>query len=80
MYTITSIARYLIGISNFLDLRTEVKWYEHFQIDNKIFRCCHSLNRIEMDFIETEVGTLSWVPLLLKLTLMHLYQYTVQIS
>ena len=80
MYTITSIARYLIGISNFLDLRTEVKWYEHFQIDNKIFRCCHSSNRIEMDFIETEVGTLSWVPLLLKLTLMHLYQYTVQIS
>ena len=37
-------------------------------------------NRIEMDFIETEVGTLSWVPILLKFTLMHLYQYTVQIS
>ena len=37
-------------------------------------------NRIEMDFIETEVGTLSWVPLLLKFTLMHLYQYTVQTS
>ena len=66
MYSITSIARYLIGI--------EVKWHEHFQIDNKIFRCCHSSNRIEMDFIETEVGTLIWVPLLLKFTLMHLYQ------
>ena len=74
------MAQYLSGISNFLDLQTEVKWSEHFQIDNKIFRCCHSSNRIEMDFIETEVGTLSWVPLLLKLTLMHLYQYTVQIS
>ena len=57
MYSITSIARYLSGISNFLDLRTEVKWSEHFQIDNKIFRCCHSSNRIEMDYIETEVGT-----------------------
>ena len=80
MYSITSIARYLSGISNFLDLRTEVKWSEHFQIDNKIFRCCHSSNRIEMDFIETEVGTLSWVPLLLKFTLMQIYQDTVQIS
>ena len=80
MYSVTSIAQYLSGISNFLYLRTEVKWSEHFQIDNKIIRCCHSSNRIEMDFIETEVGTLSWVPLLLKFTLMHLYQYTVQIS
>ena len=31
-------------------------------------------NRIGMDFIETEVGTLSYVPLLLKFTLMPLYQ------
>ena len=35
---------------------------------------------VKTELIETEVGTLSWVPLLLKFTLMHLYQYTVQIS
>ena len=35
---------------------------------------------VKTELIETEFGTLSWVPLLLKFTLMHLYQYTVQTS
>ena len=35
---------------------------------------------VKTELIETEVGTLSWVPLLLKFTLMHLYQYSVQTS
>ena len=35
---------------------------------------------VKTELIETEFGTLSWVPLLLKFTLMHLYQYTGQTS
>ena len=52
------MAQYLSVISNFLDLRSEVKWSEHFQIDNKISDANIVQNRIEMDFMETEVGTL----------------------
>ena len=54
------MAQYLSVISNILDLRSVVKWSEHFQIDNKIFRFLTIVqNRIVMDFMETEVGTLS---------------------
>ena len=53
------MAQYLIVISNFLDLRSEVKWSEHFQIDDKISDFTTVQNRIVMDFMETEVGTLS---------------------
>ena len=49
------MAQYLRGISNFLDLRSEVKWSEHFQIDNKNSDANIVQNRIEMDFMETEV-------------------------
>ena len=59
MYSITSIAQYLSDISNFLDLRTEVKWSEHFKSITKYSGATIYLTRIEMDFIETEVGTLS---------------------
>ena len=53
------MAQYLSVISNFLDLRSQVKWSEHFQIDNKNSDANIVLNRIEMDFMETVVGTLS---------------------
>ena len=59
MYTITSIAQYLSGISNFLDLQLDVKWSEHFKSITKYSDVTIDLNRIEMDYMETEVGTLS---------------------
>ena len=59
MYTMTSMAQYLSVISNFLDLRSEVKWSEHFKSITKYSDATIDLTRIEMDFIETEVGTLS---------------------
>ena len=59
MYTITSIAQYLSGISNFLDLQPDVKWSEHFKSITKYSDATIDLTRIEMEFIETEVDTLS---------------------
>ena len=59
MYTITSIAQYLSGISNFLDLQPDVKWSEHFKSITKYSDATIVQNRIVMDFMETEVGTLS---------------------
>ena len=60
------MAQYLSVISNILDLRSEVKWSEHFQIDNKNSDTNIVQNRIEMDFIETEFGTLIKFSLILK--------------
>ena len=51
-----------------------------FKSITKYFDITIDQTGVKTELIETEVGTLSWVPLLLKFTLMHLYQYTVQIS
>ena len=59
MYTMTSMAQYLNVISNFLDLQPDVKWSEHFKSITKYSDATIDLNRIEMDYMETEVGTLS---------------------
>ena len=53
MYTITSIAQYLSGISNFLDLQPDVKWSEHFKSITKYSDATIVQNRIVMDFMET---------------------------
>ena len=74
------MAQYLSGISNFLYYELKSNGLNIFKSITKYSDAIIVQNRIEKDFIETEVGTLSWVPLLLKFTLMHLYQYTVQIS
>ena len=59
MYTITSIAQYLSGISNFLDLQTDVKWSEYFKSITKYSDITIDQTRIEMEFIHIKVGTLS---------------------
>ena len=74
------MAQYLSGISNFLYYELKSNGLNIFKSITKYSDAIIVQNRIEKDFIETEVGTLSWVPLLLKFTLMHLYQYTVQTS
>ena len=74
------MAQYLSGISNFLYYELKSNGLNIFKSITKYSDAIIVQNRIEMDFIETEVGTLSWVPLLLKFTLMHLYQYSVQTS
>ena len=53
------MAQYLSVISNFLDLQSDVKWSEHFKSITKYSDATIDLTRIEMEFIETEVDTLS---------------------
>ena len=57
--------------SNGMNIFKSITKYSDITIDQTV---------VKTELIETEFGTLRWVTLLLKFTLMHLYQYTVQTS
>ena len=57
--------------SNGMNIFKSITKYSDITIDQTV---------VKTELIETEFGTLSWVTLLLKFTLMHLYQYTGQTS
>ena len=57
--------------SNGMNIFKSITKYSDITIDQTV---------VKTELIETEFGTLSWTTLLLKFTLMHLYQYTVQTS